>query len=413
MKKTKDERRKMTWHKEAIAAFLNDNPNDIDPKRAARKSESLLKKIFSINKSPHRKTVSSWSKKVDKVEQYDMDKMSRQVGELDGYTWADVGYGDIFECVRGDTLLDLCLRNNKSKILIDGLRNMGAPANNLNDLNDWLQECDERAANFNTFEGSLYFIPPHLQRIAGPDPLANHGLWQKRHFVFFPLDNTLEVLTPLVPRLPQPELCETPAYAVLPLAETKSSATSTIVPTSDRADGGGGGDGREGEVIEVIKEEEEEEIAKEKGNNSLAVINNSTKSSKDGSSGGDGNDIGLMADESKRNDSDDNGVVNAIESKFDHINKEISNLRSLQQQQQRIDDDDDLEKKKKIVNKIDKKNMKYVFEICYDDERKPPMIVAGATEEIRAKWIKAINKDKRGVPRSRTVQAPTINVHTG
>jgi len=64
---------------------------------------------------------------------------------LDGYTWADIGYGDIFESVRGDTLLDLALRNKKSTILIDGLRKMGAPAKNLGKLNAWQQECNVNA----------------------------------------------------------------------------------------------------------------------------------------------------------------------------------------------------------------------------------------------------------------------------
>jgi len=58
----------MTWHKEAINAFLLDDPSkDVDPNRASRKSLSTLKKIFAIKTSKK----SSWAKK-DKTEEYDL-----------------------------------------------------------------------------------------------------------------------------------------------------------------------------------------------------------------------------------------------------------------------------------------------------------------------------------------------------
>lgn len=63
----------MTWAKEAIAAFLMDDPSkDVDAKRASKRSEVALRKAFSIKPlQAGRKSLTTWSKRMENAE-YDL-----------------------------------------------------------------------------------------------------------------------------------------------------------------------------------------------------------------------------------------------------------------------------------------------------------------------------------------------------
>ena len=53
------------------------------------------------------------------------------------------------------------------------------------------------------------------QARAGREAELNHGLWQRRHFVFFPADNVLECAVAGLSGLKKAELRVTPQFALL------------------------------------------------------------------------------------------------------------------------------------------------------------------------------------------------------
>jgi hypothetical protein len=138
-------------------------------------------------------------------------------------------------------------------------------------------------AEYGTMEGLLLFVPPHLASTVGDDftrlqyyfritsyppllrnflhlayfplpsisaipvkenkcddvawlsrtchyfsPNRDHGLWQKRHFVFYPIDNTLECFTALVPGTHHTYLCFSSFFMQLGLLYTNVRRNSGL-----------------------------------------------------------------------------------------------------------------------------------------------------------------------------------------
>ena len=86
--------------------------------------------------------------------------IDRQVGSPSGFSWKDVRYGDVLKVVRGDTLLDLALRNRASAVFKERIRAMGGNARTLRKQDAWEREQACRQAELNSTEGVLLILPP-------------------------------------------------------------------------------------------------------------------------------------------------------------------------------------------------------------------------------------------------------------
>ncbi len=173
--------------------------------------------------------------------------INRTAGDSRGFSWETLRYGDVFQVVRGDSLLDICIRNGSSEILKNAVRELGGVAKQLEKLSAWECECAFRRDELNSTEGTLCIVPPlqvsafllektravdQASKAAAKDALSaalqipsrvklaatvgeaiaaearkektavtstpTSPGWQKRHFCFIPDENSLEGFCPLV-----------------------------------------------------------------------------------------------------------------------------------------------------------------------------------------------------------------------
>ena len=147
---------KIKWREEAIGALLQDlhASSTVDPEREKQRAVERLARIFAV-KGPR-----SLARNLHKSKGILLNNINIQVASPKGFTWEECKYGDLFTAVRGDSLLDLAIRNKSSDKFKEKLRALGGVAKNIKTVDFWEQELEWRKKELESFEGTLIFLPP-------------------------------------------------------------------------------------------------------------------------------------------------------------------------------------------------------------------------------------------------------------